>query len=145
MNNCHLQFSAQAEHVGVVRSTDGSNLPAIMSCLSAHTKSIFHLLECGGTMSHGGIPAYSLAVEKLYSAPTMYSGLAVLVLSESELNVITRHQKKTLEQLQRLYSRTPRAAVHLLCGCLPAPGLIDLKKFSLIGMIARLGPLSILY
>ena len=145
LDHCFLPFSSQAEHVGVVRSSNGSNLPAITSRISAHTKSIFRLLECGGARSHRGNPAASLAVERLYSAPTLYSGLAVLVLSKSELKVLTQHQKVVLQQLQKLYSRTPRAVVHFLSGSIPAPGLLAMKKLSLLGMIARLGPSNILY
>ena len=145
MNQCHLPFSTQAEHVGVIRCSDGSNLPAITSRIAAHTKSIFHLLECGGARAHRGNPASALAIERLYSAPTIYGGVAILVLSKAELGLITQHQKLTLQRLQRLYPRSPRAAVFLLSGCLPAPGIIARKKFSLIGMIARLGPTHVLY
>ena len=138
MNGSRLPFSDTAEHVGVVRCASGSNLPAVTSRIAAHRKSIFHVLACGGARSHRGNPAASLAVKKLYSAPTLYSGLASLVLSRGELEAVSYHQKRCLERLQKLLPRTPSCAIMFLSGSLPAKALLDMKRLSLLGMISRL-------
>ena len=106
---------------------------------------MFAYLPIGTAKSHRGNPAAALSVEVLYAAPKMYSGLATLILSKSEVAAISHHQKLTLQRLQRLYPRTPSSAVHFLSGVLPAQGLLDLKKFSLLGMIARLGSQNTLF
>ena len=51
----------------------------------------------------------------------------------------------SIERLQRLYKATPSPVVHFLAGSLPASALLHLRQFSLLGMIARLGPTNILH
>ena len=52
MGNKYLPFDDIAEHVGVIRSSSGSNLPAVASHISAHRKSLFHVLSCGAARGH---------------------------------------------------------------------------------------------
>ena len=106
---------------------------------------MFHVLSCGSARGHRGNPAAALAVERLYSGPTLYSGLASLVLSSSELRSVSLHQKNCLLKLQRLLPRTPTCAVMLLASSLPAEALLAMRKISLLGMIARLGPNNLLF
>ena len=145
MAGAPLPLSSQAEHVGVVRSTDGTNQPALLSRLSAHSKSLYGTLFCGMARSHRGNPAASLQVEAMYCAPRLYSGLATLLLSPSEISSLYSHQKVTLERLQQLYPRTPAPAVYFLSGALPAPAILHMRQFGLLGMIAKLGPGNILW
>ena len=94
---------------------------------------------------HCGNPAAALRVEKLYGIPVLLSGLAALVLSKTEEDSLNPHYKTSLERLQRLYRSTPSPVVHYLAGSLPASALLRLRQLSLLGMISRLGPKSILY
>ena len=55
------------------------------------------------------------------------------------------HHKVTLERLLRLYPCTPAPVVYLLAGCPPARATLHLRQLSLLGMVARLGPTSILH
>jgi hypothetical protein len=75
----------------------------------------------------------------------LLSGLASLVLSQAEEEALDMHQKVTLERLQRLYPRTPAPVVYLLAGTLPASARRHLTQLGLLGMLARLGPDSILH
>ena len=145
MSGAPLPLSSQAEHVGVVRSTCGTNMPALLSRLSAHGRSLYGTIHCGMARSHRGNPAASLRVEALYCAPRLYSGLATLLLSPTEVSSLHSHQKVTLERLQRLYPRTPASAVYFLSGTLPAPAILHMRQFSLLFMIARLGQNNILW
>ena len=140
MGGSPLPLSTQAEHVGVLRSTDGGNLPALMSRLSAHGKSLYAVTSCGLARGHRGNPAASLRVEAVYCAPRLYSGLATLLLSRGEMDTLSLYQRRTLERLQRLYPRTPAPAIHFLSGTLPAIAILHLRQLSLLFMIARLGP-----
>ena len=73
MAGAPLPLSSQAEHVGVVRSTDGTNQHALLSRLSAHSKSLYGTLSCGMACGHRGNPADSLQVEAMYCAPRLYN------------------------------------------------------------------------
>ena len=145
MAGAPLHLTPQAEHVGVVRSTDGTNMPALLSRLSAHGKSLYGTISCGMARGHRGNPAASIRVEALYCSPRLYSGLATLFLSTSEVSSLHAHQKVTLERLQRLYPRTPSPAVYFLSGTLPAPAILHMRQLGLLLMIALLGPTNILW
>ena len=70
MAGAPLPLSSQAEHVGVLRSTGAcGNMPAILSRLSSHSKSLYTILSCGMARHHRGNPAASLRVESLYCSP----------------------------------------------------------------------------
>ena len=70
--------------------------------------------------------------------PVLFSGLASLVLSKSEINIISGHYKVTLERLLKLHERTPRCVVFFLSGCLPGEAVLHMRQLSLFGMITRL-------
>ena len=78
-----ISFSTSAEHVGILRSSDGSNMPYILDRLSAHKNSLRALLPAGMALSHRGNPAASLHLEQMYACPILMSGLSDLVLSTS--------------------------------------------------------------
>ena len=96
MGGSPIPLSSQAEHVGVLRSPGGSNLASITSRIASHTKSLYSVISCGLARNHRGNPAASLRVESSYSAPKLFSSLASLFLSPSDLQVLTRHRRQTL-------------------------------------------------
>ena len=145
MADAALPLSKQAEHVGVLRSICGSNLPALTSRIAAHTKSLYSILSVGMARHHRGNPAASLRVEATCSAPKLFSGLATLNLSKSDEDILSVHRRLTLQQLQRLHPKTPAPALHFLSGSLPATALLHTHKFTLVYMIACLGPSNILH
>ena len=140
-----IEFSDSAEHVGIIRHTSG-NLPHILNRLSSHTRAINAVLPAGLARGHSGNPAAAIRVEKIYGAPVLLSGLASLVLNNSEVETINIHYKGCLEGLMKLYKKTPACVVFFLAGSLPAPALLHLNMFSLFNMIIRLAdsPLALL-
>ena len=84
-------------------------------------------------------------MESCYSAPKLFSGLASLLLSTAEIKVLSVHRRLTLQRLQRLHPRTPAPALHFLSGSLPAPALVHKHQYTLLHMVALLGPANILY
>ena len=86
-----------------------------------------------------------MPVTNSLSAPRLYSGLATLLLSPSEVSSLHAYQKVTLERLQRLYPRTPSNKVYFLSGTLPAPAILHMKQLGLLLMITMLGPNNILW
>ena len=139
-----IEFSSEAEHVGILRSIDG-NLPNVMARMTAHTRALIAVLPAGMARNHRGNPAASLRIEMLYGCPVLLSGLAALVLSKSEVDILQHHYKLNLERLQRLHKSTPESVVYFLGGSLPLPALLHIRQLSLLGMIARLGPDNILH
>ena len=140
-----VEFSDQAEHVGILRSTEAGNLANILGRQAAHNRALYSVLPAGLARGHHGNPAAATRVEKLYAGPVLLSGLASLVLSKTELDSIDHHYKVSLESLQRLYKGTPTPVVLFMAGSLPASALLHLRQLSLLGMIARLGANNILY
>ena len=113
INRNQISFSNQAEHVGVIRSCDG-NIPNLMNRFAAHRGSIAANLFTGTARSHRGNLAASLKIEKLYAAPVLFSGLASLVLSKTEVNLIDQHYMNTLRALIKCHSGTPQPFVATL-------------------------------
>ena len=145
MDGASLPLSTQAEHVGVLRSPANTNLASITSRIAGHTKSLYSVISCGMARNHRGNPTASLRVEACYSAPKLFSGLASLLLSPADLKVLSVHRRLTLQRLQRLHPNTPAPALHFLSGSLPAPALVHKHQYTLLHMVALLGPSSILY
>ena len=138
-----VPFVDSAEHVGIVRSTSGNQL-SIFSRITAHKKVLGAVLHTGVARGHRGNPAASLRVEQLYGVPVLLSGVAPLILNKAEVITIEQHHKETIENIQRLFSRTPRAVTFFLAGSLPASALLHLRQLTLFGMISRL-PNNILH
>ena len=144
LNSEKIPFSSEAEHLGILRSSNG-NLPNLMSRMSAHNGSLRGVLHGGLAKGHNGNPAAALQVEKLYAAPVLLSGVAALVLNKADEDILHHHYKLSLERLQRLHKCTPEPVVCFLGGSLPLTALLHLRQFSLLTMIAHLGPDHILH
>ena len=138
-----IDFVNIAEHVGIVRATSG-NLPAILDRFTAHKKALGAVLHAGVARGHRGNPAASLRVVQIYGTPVLLSGLASLVLSKSEENLIEQHHKEIILNIQRLLPCTPRSVIFFLAGSLPGTALLHLRQLSIFGMICRL-PENILH
>ena len=66
LNNLKIDFSPSAEHVGILRSDDGSNMPNILSRFTSHKNALRAVLPTGMARGHRGNPASSLYLECLY-------------------------------------------------------------------------------
>ena len=132
-----IDFSENAEHVGVIRSTSG-NLPHILNRIVAHKNALGAVLFTGAAHSHRGNLAGVTKVEKLYALPVLLSGVASLVLTKKEENIIDHQYTTSLSNLIKCLPNTPRSFVHFMSGSLPASAFLHLKQLSLFGMITRL-------
>ena len=144
IDGIQIPFSECAEHVGILRSTEG-NLPNIMNRISAHRKALGAVLFTGLAQRHRANPVVGLKIEKTYGNPVLMSGLASLVLLGSELTLLDQHCKKIYQNIQKLHPKTPDCVIYFLAGCLPASAEIHLRQLSLFGMVTRLAqdPLNI--
>ena len=127
INGTKVEFADEAEHVGVIRSRQG-NMVNIVKRISAHKKSLLGVGATGITRTSRTNPAASIRIHNLYALPVLFSGLASLVISKTELKPLSNHLKNTLQSLQRLHQKTPRAVVFLLGGLLPAEAILHCRQ-----------------
>ena len=137
VNGKQIPFSELAEHVGIVRSTQ-SNKPTLLSRFTAHKRALAAVLHSGLALSHRANPVAGIKVHQLYATPVLFSGLAAMVFSESEIDLLDRHYCDTLRSLLRLLTGTPRSVVYFLAGSLPGRALLHQRQLLLFGMICRL-------
>ena len=138
INSELIDFSEEAEHLGIIRSSTSNNMANILSRLSSYKKQLHSLLPAGLAVHHHANPAARLRAERLCAVPVLLSGLGALVLSKPELNAVYDCHKNTLSRLMRLHDRTPDCAVFFLAGTLPAVALLHLRKLSLFNIICHL-------
>ena len=132
-----VEFVGDAEHVGVLRSTAG-NMPNIVKRIVAHKKALASVCSAGLARGHRGNPAASLRAQQMYASPVLFSGLASLVLSKNEVNVLESYYKTTIQNIQRLHQNTPRSLVYFLAGSLPGEAILHSRQLGLFSMICRL-------
>ena len=65
------------------------------------------------------------------------------MVSQGDMRVLSVYRRLTLKRLQRLNPCTP--ALHFLSGFLPAPALVHQQQYTLLHMVAMLGPSNILH
>ena len=92
----------------------------------------------GMAKRHRANPLASLRAETIFSTPVLYSGMASLLLTKSEIDILSRHVKVTTENLLKLHPKTPEPVVFFLAGKLPGEALLHLKQLTLFGMICQL-------
>ena len=136
INGQKIPFSNSAEHVGVVRSTNG-NSQALFQRFRAHHRALASVLHQGMARGHRANPALSLRIERLYASPVLFSGLASLILTKTEVTSVEKHHRESLRQLLKLFKGTPRSVTYFLAGSLPGSALLHIRQLSLFGMIAR--------
>ena len=132
-----IEFASTAEHVGVIRSVSG-NLPHVHQRILSHKRALAKILSMGLSCRHRGDPVAALRAETVFATPVLYSGMASLLLTKSEISILAQHVKETTEKLLRLHPKTPEPVVFFLAGRLPGEALLDLKQLTLFGMICRL-------
>ena len=62
-----------------------------------------------------------------------------------EISILNVYSRKVLRRILKLHDVTAVPAIHLLSGGLPAEAIIHMRQFSLLKMVANLGPSNPLY
>ena len=138
LNHQQIFFSEEAVHLGVMRSASVSNMPHILSRLSAHRRTLFSVLPAGTARRHNANPAAGLKIESIYALPVLLSGLSTLVLKKAELDIVWRHYKNSLKRIMKLPEDCSDCAIFFLAGSLPSTAFLHLRILSLFGMICHL-------
>ena len=140
-----INFVQQAEHVGVLRSTEG-NMPNIVQRVAAFKKALGALVSCGLAKGRRTNPVLSLRILTIYGTPVLMSGLASLVLTNCEVASLDQQFKRTLQNIIKLSTNSPSSLVHFVSGSLPCTAILHMKQITLFGMVCRLrsDPLNVL-
>ena len=125
-------------------SIDG-NGPAILDRITAHRKALSAILFSGLAKGHRSNPMVGMRVERIFATPVLLSGIAALVLTKKDINMIDHHYQETLRQPLRLHHKTPRCCIYFLAGSLPGAALVHIRQLNLFSMICRLDKRNILY
>ena len=99
---------------------------------------MFGVLHGGLARWHRANPVACLRVESLYATPVLLSGLASLVLSNKQENLLDHYYKVHIERLLKLHQATPAPVVFLLAGCLPFKAIHHLRMVTLFSQLCRL-------
>ena len=132
-----IPFVENAEHVGIVRSVAG-NLPHLHQRMANHRRALNGLLFAGMSRRHRANPLSSLRADKIFGSPVLFSGLASLILSKSEMEILNSHVKDILQGLLKLYPKTPDPVFYFISGSMPGESLLHLKQLTLFGAVTRL-------
>ena len=108
-----IDFSVEAEHVGVIRSIN-QNTSHLFHSIVSHVGSILH---SGAAYNHRGNLAGVTKVEKLYALPVLLSGTASLNLTKAEENNLDHHYTATLKERLAIHNRRVDLLVHLKFNC----------------------------
>ena len=133
----YIDFVPTAEHVGILRSVS-CNLAHLQQRVSSHQKALSGILSSGMARRHRANPLASLRAEKIYGIPVLFSGVATLILSKAEINVLDHQVKKTIQNFLKLHQKTPDPVVFFLAGMLPGSAILHLKQLTIFGMVCRL-------
>ena len=109
--NKQVQFVDEAEHVGVLRASSG-NLPNILQRLASFKNALGKAISCGLARGHRSNPAASVRILSIYGTPVLLSGLASIVLSEKETNIIDQQFKRTLQGLLKIPVNSSSSTVY---------------------------------
>ena len=133
-----VPFSEEAEHLGILRTSQPGNMANVLDRLSAHNKKLFSILPAGLALGHHANPAACLLAEQRYALPVLLSGLAGLLLSKAEVDTVSACYKNTLQRLMKLHERSSDCVVYFLAGSLPGSALLHLRQLSLFSMVCHL-------
>ena len=137
IGNTVIPFVDTAEHVGVLRSVSG-NLPHIHQRIVKHRKALASVLFTGMSRCHRASPLASLQTERIFGSPVLFSGLATLILTKPETDIIAQHVQQTTQNLLKLHQKTPDVVIFMISGTFPGEAMLNLKQLTLFGMITRL-------
>ena len=132
-----IPFTDTAEHVGVLRSVSG-NMPHILQRIICHKRALGQILSMGMSRRHRANLIATLRGENIFVSPVLFSGIASLILTKPESDILAQHVKVTTEKLLKLHPKTPEPVVFFLAGRLPGEALLHLKQLTLFCMICRL-------
>ena len=81
-------------------------MPNVLQRIAAYQGSVHSLLKAGLANRHKGSPAACLKAEATYATPVLLSGLASLILSDEEVELLQAAHTPTRWMLQKLPSKS---------------------------------------
>ena len=87
---------------------------------------------------HRANPLAWNCAEMIYASPVLFSGLASLIITKPEINVISHHVKETVQNLLKLHNNTPDVVIFFVSGTLPGEAILHSRQLTVFGMICCL-------
>lgn len=137
LNGKTVSVAKTVTHLGTTRSTSDIPDSNVQDRVSSARRTAYALLGAGMHGRNGVGTQHATHIYKCYVIPRLLYGLETLGTKTLKIKDIERFHLQTLKDIQGLPSRTATSAVYLLTGILPIQAIIDLKRLSLIGTIAR--------
>ena len=110
-----VPVSSEATHLGIVRSGHhSSNLPALLSQIAAHSRSLYGVLNLSMAKNHRTPPSTSMRIESVFFSPVLFSGLSPLIFTKPEINTLNVYTSKVLRQLMKLQHAVAMLTIHFL-------------------------------
>ena len=81
-------------------------MPNVLQRIAAYQGSVHSLLKAGLANRHKGSPAACLKAEATYATPVLLSGLASLILSDEEVELLQAAHTPTRWMLQKRPSKS---------------------------------------
>ena len=132
-----IPFTESAEHVGIIRSVNG-NLPHLHQRMVSHKRALNGIMFSGMARRHRANPLACIRAERIFASPVLFSGLASLILTKPETDVIAHHVKETVQNLLKLHANTPDVFIFFVSGTLPGEAILHSRQLTVFGMICRL-------
>ena len=85
------------------------------------------VLPAGMAKGHRANPASTINALKTYGTPVLLSGVSTLTLSKSETKLVDQNLKFYLQNLQKLYDKTPPCVTYFLAGHLPGEAVLHVN------------------
>ncbi|CAG2203788.1 unnamed protein product [Mytilus edulis] len=131
--------SVKATHLGI--DHDVNSKYGVKDCvpnrIQTARKTVYALMGAGLHGLNGLNPKVSMHLVKIYVLPRLLYGLDSIILSVSDMKLLSVYYTKLLKQIQHLPERTSTSAVYLLLGQIPVEAELHKRMLNFFGNIIR--------
>ena len=105
LNGKDVTLSPNTTHLGILRSETNENIINIEDSLKLERRTLYALINTGVHGSNGLNPMVSYKIYQCYVLPRLLFRLAVLPITNTQLNILPKFHLENLKQFQSLPSR----------------------------------------
>ncbi|CAG2234184.1 unnamed protein product [Mytilus edulis] len=139
LNGQPLQNSVKATHLGI--DHDVNSKYGVKDCvpnrIQTARKTVYALMGAGLHGLNGLNPKVSMHLVKIYVLPRLLYGLDSIILSVSDMKLLSVYYTKLLKQIHHLSKHTATYAVYLLLGQIPVEAELHKRMLNFFGNIIR--------
>ena len=132
-----LEISSSCTHLGILRSTEKDQAKLVDERIQLARRTSYALMSVGLHGNNGISPLLSAKLLTIFVVPRYMHGLEAVNLKQADFSKLDKYHKRMLKLIQHLPERTADEAVYLLAGQIPAQGILDKRRFILLGTLAN--------